>query len=334
MSYGNRQTVNCNICAIPLLFILFTVMIIVVLLSDGIKTHSTELTSCEQFVVCPSSLRGGEISYTFSGDDNVTAYVMKDLPEVSSTYNITWEKENYDLHRGSYEMTSFNLVDGSELRWNIDVPISISVCSFTFYLVKGEDEYNKAKNGHDFTYIKRKLASVQYEDFYTVKDGGAGEYFIILTTDYNSFFQCHVNASYTVKHTRFLIENRVENQLAKSSESCIFHVSNKAFPPACVVVENPCHILLTTKDHVTISYKEAHSGLFYFCLVLAILGGLGLVGAVASCVFCAVHKSKGSQGQTYQSVPSTAAVPAPLPPAYQTPQPVYVQPAPAYGTAY
>jgi len=295
-------------------------MIIVVLLADGSRSYSTELTQCEQVIVCPPSLRGGEIEFHTHGSGSTTAYLVKKKPAVSTTFNITYAKpENDDLHYGYYELNSFNLVTGSILEWDVTGDYT-----FDLYMLQGEDNYKRATNDQDFTYIKAKTSTLSASDSYVVKE--PDEYFIILTA--SRYYSSTVQANYTVKHTRYMVGDET---ITTCSTSCSFNVANNDFPPQCVVVENPCSSGLS-KDTITISYEQAHSGLFYCCLVFALIGGLGLVGAIVSCVACAVHKSKGAQGQTYQNVPSSTAVPAPLPQAYQTPQP-YVQPQPAYNPA-
>jgi len=325
-SYGGQQRVNCNLCAIPLLFCIFVAMIIVILLSDGSTTISKGLMPCEQAIVCPSSLRNGAIKFSTSAGGTTTAYLVKKTPDISSIFNTThYKTKNDKTHYGAYEVNEFNLVPKSVVHWHVAPSSTEYHHSFIFYLIKGEDNYVKASNGKDFAYLKMKsILDDSYDESYTVAD--ADQYFILLAgSDY--YYTSYFEANYSVDRTRYLITEDIT--IKSCNTGCTFQVSDKDFPPECVVVENPCNSDVENDD-ITLKFDLGHSGLFYCCLVFCIIGGLGLVAAIVACVVCAMRKNKGTQGQSYQSLPASTTVPPPIPAAYQQPQPTYAQPQPTY----
>jgi len=331
-SYGGRQRVNCNVCAIPFLFFLFIAMIIVVVLVDGNTTFKAYLGRYEQTIVCPQSLRDGKIRFTPSYTGVTTAYLVEKSPSISTTFNITYDKPNSNIVRyGDYTYNSYNLVAGSEIYWDVTTyGWSIIPDKIYLYLVKGADEMDKADRKQDFHYIKYDYSDT-ISGYYVVPNGDSNsdEYSIILAAPTSSVY---VHANYTIKHTRYNVE---ENTIKKCNSECTFQVSNSDFPPQCVVIEMAGN---TSYDDSTVylSYKLAHSGIFYACIAFCVLGGVGLIACIVACVVCAIRKSKGTQGTTYQNVPSNPAAPAPVPAGYQQPQynPAAVPAAvPAYNSA-
>jgi len=331
-SSGTCDSIVCSVCLIPIAFIAFVAFIVVVLMSDTKTVLNPTLTQCEQVIACPSSLRENKISFVSKGK-NVVATLVSTTPPISTTPSTTiLDIGSKTLFYNEYAYRSFNLVKGSTLYWDIKGDYN-----FVFTLLRGIDNMKRYEDYYDYNYLKQQtyIRSTNYS--YTASS--SDEYFIIVEAAYSKVSLDTI--VYSVEHLRYEVEDKA---VKSCTDSCDFDVDASKFPGPCVVAEMACEYEGSSTD-VEISYYGAHTTLFYVCLVLAVIGGICVIGLILACVICATRKSKVS-GQTYETLPSSTVAPAPAPatyPAgYQTPQPTaapsaYAQPnytpvAPAYAS--
>jgi len=313
---GYRVRSNCSICAIPIFIILLIIVVIIVLISNPSVKINTDMGKCEQIISCPSSLRDNTIEFKTTGSD-VTAYIVKSRPSLFPDYyesNLT-ETGRY-LSSNEYLMHSFNLIKGSVLTW--DIPASNS---FQFYLLRGESEYNNFKDDESFNWVKKSFSS-EARDSYTAP--ADDEYFAIADAYTSTSVRDY---TFNVQHKRFNI-NSYED---KSTDSKVFKVKDSFVPNGCIILDMPCEVSSTAAEEISLNYEVAYGTVFYVCIALIALFGVGVVASIIFCIMCVVKQKKGTEGTTYQQVPpSTAQAPA-YPAGYQQPQPVatYQQPPPA-----
>jgi len=289
------------------------------------------MTSCEQVISCPESLRDDTIQFKTKGDD-VTAYLVKKLPKIlpysnETTTHLTIHQKS--LSDNAFVANSFNLVKGSILYW--DIPASRS---FAFYLVQGNDEMDKFINYDQFHPITKDTTSHPKGSY---KATSSDEYYVIVEAAYGS--STIYEHTYEVDHTRYDVSDFIK----KSNDSHKFSVSDDLVPGACIIAEMSCSAKESDTTDIKIEYLLDRSTLFWVCLAFAIVFGLSMCASIILCAVCIVRKKK-QQGTTYQNVASSPAQAPAYPAGYQQPQPttVYQQPqapaaynpaAPVYPTA-
>jgi len=307
----------CCLCAIPLFFVVLIAMVVVILTSHTFITIGTTVSECEQVLACPSSLKGNSINFTTHGSD-ATAYLVSSLPKIlpDSTETIVKVDEKFVLS-GDYLMHSFNLVQGSNLTWNISASNY-----FDFYLIEGEEEYNKFDQYEEFHYIYRDYHKRNTQ--HSISASSSNEYFAVIDVYGSSLtVQAH---NYSVFHKRYDLTKFVKS----SSKSLIFDVDGKSVPGACLIVDMPCG--KNSDADIWVTYELDHDTLFYVCLVIAILFGVAGVVSIIVCVVAVFWKKKGTQGNTYQNVPSSSTATPAVPAGNQPPPAIYNTVAPP--TAY
>jgi len=318
----------CGICLIPLFFILCIGLVVFVLLDDGTVTVATTMTACEEVLVCPDSLKDGEITFS-NAYSRSTAYLVKSTPPISDKTDVTVETPSDDnLDYGAYVYKTFNLVAGSTLFWHVELKNRFSSYSFDLYLIQGQDQLDKFIDNRGFNYLRYEYVSSKSEFNFTARE--TDEYAIVMEAYYGDSYI--TNQKYIVNHKHY----DTTGLELDNCTSCTFSVNDDDFPGQCVVVKMPCSATHEEED-IKVYYNEAHNGLYYAALVIAILGGIGFAAAILVCVVCALRKSKGSSGQTYQNlatatpVNTTPVATTPVAPAsynttpYQTPTPSYQQ---------
>lgn len=297
-------------------------MVIIILCSSPGVTYSTSLTRCEQYVACPSSLNDDTIDFSVSGG-YVTAYLLKSLPSSpdeagTTTLNVS----SKTLSSGSYIYNSFNLVKGSKVTWDIQ---SSGYTYFYFYLIDGYDEYKKFKNYDTFHYVERSHSNHAIGSYTATY---SDEFFAVIDAEYYVSIQPH---TYTVYHTRYDVSKAIE----KSTSSHTFKVDDSYVPGACLIAEMPCDVSDSASTDIVISYDLDRGTVFWVCLALAVLFGIGILAAIGVCVYCTVKKKNGQTGTTYQTVPASSSQAPSYPAGYQQPQdPAAYNPStPVYATA-
>jgi len=319
---GYYSSNSCNICAIPIFIILVVIMVIIILCSSPGVSYSTTLTRCEQYVACPSSLSKGKIDFSVSGS-YVTAYLLTKLPSSPEQANTTrLHVSGNTLSSGSYVFNSFNLVKGSTISWDIS---SSGYTSFHFYLIDGYEEYKKFKNYDTFHYVKSSFSSHAYGSYTATY---SDEFFAVIDAEYFVSIQSH---DYVVDHTRYDVSKAID----KSSSSHTFKVDDSYVPGACLIAEMPCEAPDSASTDISISYDVDRDIVFWVCLGLAVLFGIGVLAAIAVCIYCTVKKKNGQTGTTYQTVPTSSSQAPSYPASYQQPQdPAAYNPSnPVYATA-
>jgi len=347
---GGCNCLVCIMCLIPVFFVVFVTFIVLVLINDGMIVADTALTKCEQFVVCPDKVTDGKVHFKTDTRGPV-AGLYYTLPNISNSTSYTnlRAKDKY-LDYGDYAYRSFNLITGSTLQWNIDKDYYTSSSLFSVYLVKGMENVKKIDRNEPFTSIYRSERQIHSSYQWTATSDG--EFFVVAkaTRGYLTL----TNILYNVTHTRYETEKVKAAQTC--DDNCVFNL-NQNNSKAYVIVELPCSATGKSAEEgidIEVKYKGDHSTTFYVCLVFTIVGGTALVGSILACVLCCVCNKKGTQGQTYNSVPSTTAtvttLPAgnpavvnssyqqttytPVPPAYASSNPApptYVPYDPSYG---
>jgi len=295
---------------------------VVILCTSSTITVSKTLEQCEQVIVCPSSLKSNEIEFAVKGS-HTTAYLMKKEPYLLPGRTLTNHTvKQRSVKDGGFLATTFNLVKGSTLSWNI----TATRC-FIFYLVQGEEQFDKFENYEEFHHIwaSKKDKNVNYsysvsssDEYFAIIDAACGD----ITVDEHT---------YSINHSRY----DTRNYVSKSSSSCTFDVDKSDMPGACLVADMPCSVTQDIADDVTIKYTLDNGTVFYVCLAFAIIAGVAMVASIVVCIVCMAKKKQGTQGTTYQAVPSSAAQAPAYPAAYQQPQPpaAYNPAAPVYATA-
>jgi len=298
-------------------------------MSDTETYIDPTMTYCEQAIVCPETLRDNKISFVSKGS-HVVATLVSSTPSISTVPSTTvLEIDMKTLLYNHYAYRSFNLVEGSTIHWDIEGDYY-----FQFTLLKGIINMNRYEDNYIYNYIKQGYTKATNFS-YTVDS--SDEYFIIVEA--RSATVTLNKIVYTVDHLRYNVE---EKAVKSCTDSCDFVVNSSSIPGACVIAEMGCEFNGVSTD-IKISYYGAHTTLYYVCLVLAIVGGIGLVASILACVLCAAHKSKVN-GQTYDTVPSSPAAASSYPAGYQQPQPTsayqgtpttgYGQPTPAPTAGY
>lgn len=304
---------------VPLTFIIGCIFIVGVFLSEASTSQDAYLAPCEQMVVNTGQLRSDDIGFTANGFSHAALFYT--APPISTTKNTTVDRDTdryiwYD----DYHYWSFNLVANSVLYWNIRADGVWD--EFDFYLLRGMSNFKDWKNGYSYDYVDRKYYISSTNS--SMKASYSDEYFLVIEAPYNGVT---VDSVFTVEHTRYLIE---ENPEKTCDGSCTLYVDVSHEDNAMVIVEKDCSSVST--DHVTVTYYEPFSTVFYVCVVFACIIGLAFIASLIACIGCALRGNKGSQGQTYANVPSTATATTTLPAGNVTPvaaTPSYQQ-TPAY----
>ena len=327
----------CNVFSCAGLTVVLVIFVLVMVFV-GLSFSSTyTMTRCEQVVVCPSgALKDGHgIKFTpHSARSPLVASLVPGLPLVSAGFNETSVEHDREwMSKDRFEYDSFHLVAGSVVVWDI-----YAEYGFTFYLLRGRDNYQNFVDGKDFKYIARATNVARTNDKVTVEK--TDEYFAVVYAEWYPTWIYYRN--YLVGHTRYVVE---DNVLEQTNVAHTFAVNKSLLPGACLIVEFPCKADWTYSDQVraTVAYELDNHALVIACAVIISLLAAAIVVSIIVCLVCTCRQSKGSEGQVYQKVPDTTAQPAPYPAGNQpasapyAPQPGYAPPAygqPSYPPAY
>jgi len=273
-------------------------MIIVIFCVPSKVRVSTTITECEQVIECPSSLKNNSITFSTTGG-NATAYLVEKEPQTTGKGSTQLIEKGDTVKYGDYSFKSFNLVKQSTLSWSLT-----GTREFTFYLVQGENQFNKFVNYDDFKYLK-SMERDHVDGKYTVSE--SDEYFAIIDASYDD---TRIDSYYNVTHTRYDLSTFI----SKSSESTTFDVDSSYVPGVCIIVDMPCGD--KSSSDIVIEYTKGKTVLFYVCVSVAAAAGLAMIISIILCIVCIFKKRVGTQGSTYQTVPPVAPAPAPVPSSY------------------
>ena len=334
-THVRSRSSGCNIFSCCILTVVLVVFVLVMVFVGPSFSQTYTLTQCEQVVACPSgALKEGHGIEVRPGraQSPLIATLVPELPLVSAPgRNVTRVEHGSEwMIKDRFEYDSFHLVKGSRIGWNVQAQFA-----FTFYLLRGRENYENFRDGKDFKYVKHESNVAYTVGEYTVQR--TDQFFAVV---YAEWFATQFNYRvYEVAHTRYVVE---DTALEQTTERHTFAVNRSMLPGACVVVEFPCKAEWPYSDSVTatVAYELDNHTLVVVCAVFIALVGVAIVVSIVVCLCCACRESKGDSGTVYQQVPSSSAQPAPYPAGNQppyAPQPGYAPPPyaqPGYPPAY
>ena len=320
----SRSSGSCNMFTCPILTVVLLIFVFVMVFVGLSFSETYTLTRCEQVAVCPSGAlkEGHGIKFQpVTARSPLIATLVPELPLVSAGGNTTRVEHGSEwMTKDRFVYDSFHLVKGSRIGWNIQAQYY-----FTFYLLRGRENYKNFVDGNDFKYVKQASSVAYTADVVTVEK--TDEYFAVVYAEWFSTQLYH--RVYEVDHTRYVVE---DNALEQTTAPHTFAVNKSLLPGACLIVEFPCKADWPYSEEIraSVAYELDNHTLVIACAVIISLLGVAIVVSIIVCLCCACRQTKGSDGQVYQSVPDSTSQPAPYPsgnPQPYAPQPGYA-PAP------